>query len=322
MPALRPAARLLAALPAALLGAFACADRPATAPTASARTAAPHFVVSWNDIAALPVAPYTARLAYGPDTLRQFGQLRLPAGTGPFPVAVILHGGCWLNSYGLNQISQPAADLAAAGIATWTVEYRRLGDAGSGWTGTFTDVAASVNYVRQLAARYPLDTARVALVGHSAGGQLALWAAARSPLPAGASPSSPAGATLRVKGVVSLAGIADLVSYAGSSGCNASVPYLVGNYPQYVPSRYLAVSPQLRLPIGVPLRLVHGKLDNIVPLSQSQTFATKAAAAGDNVQTTLVDSAGHFDLIMPSAPGWAAARSAVQGLLLPPAPTP
>ncbi|HEY0780770.1 MAG TPA: alpha/beta fold hydrolase [Gemmatirosa sp.] len=311
MPAIRTAVRTLASF--LLAGATAaCADsQSVTQPVVRAATDAISRVVQWSDIAALPVAPYTARLAYGADTAHQFGELRLPTGTGPFPVAVVLHGGCWLNSYGLDQISQPAADLAKNGVATWTVEYRRIGDAGAGWTGTFNDVTASINYLRQLAARYPIDTTRVVLVGHSAGGQLALWAASRSVPPSGA----PAAPTLRVRGVVSLAGIADLVAYYGTSGCNASVPYLMGGSPNQVPSRYKAVSPALRLPIGVPVRLVHGKLDNIVPTTQSSTFLTKAAAAGDNVTLTMVDSAGHFDLIMPTAAGWAAGRAAVLGLL-------
>ena len=315
-PARTRTATLATALAATLTAslAAACADRAApTQPVTSTLATALRHVVSWGDIAALPVAPRDTRLAYGPDSLHQFGDLRLPAGNGPFPVAVVLHGGCWLNSYGLDQISQPAADLTANGVATWTVEYRRLGDTGAGWTGTFDDVARSINYVRQLATRYPLDTTRVVLVGHSAGGQLALWAAARSTPPA----SAPAGPTLRVRGVVSLAGIADLAAYAGYSGCNRSVPYLVGGMPSQVPSRYRAVSPVLRLPIGVPVRLVQGKVDPIVPTTQSTGFATKATAAGDAVQLHMVDSAGHFDLIMPTAPGWAAARSAVQELLSP-----
>jgi acetyl esterase/lipase len=312
-------ARLQGARPLALVLVAATAGCADTQPPTAARPgAAPSRAVSWGEIAALPVAPATARLAYG-TAPQQFGDLRLPpTGTGPFPVAVVLHGGCWLNSYGLDQISQPAAELAKAGIATWTVEYRRIGDQGAGWTGTFTDVARSVDYVRTLAARYPLDTTRVILVGHSAGGHLALWAAARGPLPAGASTASPAGPTLRTRGVVSLAGIADLVGYAGSSGCNASVPRLMGGTPSQVPSRYRAASPLLRVPLGVPVRMVHGSADPIVPVAQSTTFAQRDSAAGDDARVRLAAGAGHFDLIAPSAPAWQTVMGAVRELL----PTP
>ncbi len=287
-------------------------QRPPSDSTAAA-------TVSWSDIAALPVARADARVAYGPDSARQFGALRLPSGAGPFPVAVVLHGGCWLNQYGLDQISQPALALAGAGVATWTIEYRRVGDPGGGWPGTFADVARGIDAVRTLAARYPLDTTRVVVVGHSSGGHLALWAAARSPLGADAPPDAPSGPTLRVRGVVALAGITDLADYyANGSGCGASIADLLGASPAQVPVRVRAASPVARLPLGVPVRLVYGTADAVVPPAQSTAFAARAAAAGDSVVLQPIARAGHYDVIYPSGVPWATVVEAVRGVIPPP----
>src|SRR5579872_5792979 len=119
-----------------------------------------------------------ARLRYGPDPLH-FGDLRLPGGTGPHPVVVMVHGGFWRARFNLEYAGHLCAALAALGIATWNVEYRRLGDTGGGWPGTLLDVAAAADHLRTLAAPYHLDLSRVVAMGHSAGGHLALWLAAR-----------------------------------------------------------------------------------------------------------------------------------------------
>jgi acetyl esterase/lipase len=123
------------------------------------------------------------RIAYGKDP-SQFGELWLPAQPGKAPVVVMIHGGCWLDSYGLDLMNGLAGDLRERGVAVWNIEYRRLGQPGGGYPGTFQDVAAAVDALRGLAARYPLDLGHMAAVGHSADGHLALWAAARRRLPA------------------------------------------------------------------------------------------------------------------------------------------
>ena len=311
------------AVPLLLAAAAGCGrQRPAPAaehPTVAAAPASLPVAVSappltWNDLAALPVAPADARIAYGDDPL-QFAELRLPSGAGPFPVVVLVHGGCWQAAYDVRHVSQLAAALAREGIATWTLEYRRLGDAGGGWPGTFDDVARGIDALLPAAAHHPLDPARVVLVGHSAGGQLALWAAgARA-----AAGTMPRGPALRVRGVVSLAGITDLRAYgAAPGGCNASVTPLLGGTPAEVGARYDLVSPLSLVPLGVPVRLVHGALDRTVPPEQSHRFAERATAAGDDARVRLVEGAAHFDVVAASSVAWPAVLGAVRDLLGPP----
>ena len=151
--------------------------------------------------------PADARIQYGDDAL-QFGDLRLPPGSGPHPVVVFIHGGCWLAEYDISHSSKLTAALAGAGIATWSLEYRRVGDEGGGWPGTFQDIGHGTDHLRSIAAEYNLDLDRVIVMGHSAGGHLALWAAARPGIPA----ETPVSSTdpLAVSGVLALAPAADL----------------------------------------------------------------------------------------------------------------
>ncbi|WP_237151201.1 alpha/beta hydrolase family protein [Pontibacter actiniarum] len=270
-------------------------------------------LVTWQQIAEMPVPAADHIIKYGPDAL-QFGELRLPEGKGEFPVVVVVHGGCWLNEYNLEYMSHLSEELTKAGYATWNIEFRRVGDVGGGWPGTFQDVALATDYVRELAKSYPIDAKRVAVIGHSAGGHLALWLAARHHLPK--SSSLYAKKPLKLKGVISLAGIADLETYSQQEGsCNAAVPQLMGGSPTDFPERYAQASPQQMLPLQVPSRLVQGKRDPIVPVAQAENFAQKAKAAGDNAQVVLLPDAGHFDLVAPSSPAWPQVLKAVQELL-------
>ena len=138
----------------------------------------PVDILSAADLADFANPPADARIPYGDDPL-QFGDLRLPPGGGPHPVAVFVHGGCWLSEYDIAHSSAVTAALAQSGIATWSLEYRRVGDEGGAWPGTLQDVARGADHLRSIAARYRLDLDRVIAAGHSAGGQLALWLAAR-----------------------------------------------------------------------------------------------------------------------------------------------
>jgi acetyl esterase/lipase len=276
-------------------------------------TARPSQPLAWDDIAGLPRPPADQRISYGADPL-QFGELRLPPGAGPHPVAVVIHGGCWRSAFDLEHVASASAALAAAGVATWTLEYRRLGDPGGGWPGTFRDVALGTDHLRTLAERHSLDLGRVVLVGHSAGGHLALWLAARRGVPQGSAISSPD--PLPVRGVVSLAGITDLRAYgAGAGGCHSAVAPLLGGTPAEVPSRYSEASPIEMLPLGVPTRLVHGALDPIVPLEQSLDFEERARASGDDSEAWIVRDAGHFELIAPGSAAWPHVERAVRSLL-------
>ncbi len=305
---MRTAVRRRAIGPVLLLGILAgCATKPVG-----------RSMISYDELSGAPAPAGGERIVYGSDPL-QFGVLRLPSGTKSAPVVVLMHGGCWRSAFDLGYMAHAAAALTAAGYATWTIEFRRLGDAGGGWPGTFADVAMATDHVRALATAHArLDTTRVVLAGHSAGGQLALWSASRAAdrshdeLPSGATP-------LRVSGVVSLSGITDLADYGRRPGaCNSAVTPLMGGTPAEQRARYRAVSPAERIPIGVPMRLVHGGEDTIVPVEQVRRFTDQARAAGDRVVLDVVAGAGHFDLVAPQSIAWATVIGAVRALV----PTP
>lgn len=265
-------------------------------------------VLTAADALALPQPEPDLRVAYGEDPL-QFGELRLPSGSGPHPVALVVHGGCWLAAYDLGYMAGLAAALAEAGVATWSVEYRRVGDAGGGWPGTLADVAAAADRLRQLGGPHRLDLERVVVVGHSAGGHLALWLAARHRLAADDPLRGPD--PLRPTAVVALAGIPDLAAYAAPEGCGAAVPELLGGEPADVPDRVRRASPIELVPIGAPQILIVGGRDAIVPAEQAERHAARAAAAGDRVEVREVASAGHFELVVPGSVAWPTVRDAV-----------
>ena len=238
--------------------------------------------VSWREIEALPRDIADHRINYGTEAL-QFGELRLPESAGPYPVIAFIHGGCWLNQFSLDHVSAMSRALANRGYAVWTPEYRRVGDAGGGWTGTFEDIVRSIGVLSELAPEHSIDLNRVVMTGHSAGGHLALWLAAQNNLP--------------LRGVVSLAGICDLKTYERlGNDCAASLPGLLGGTSHEVPERWAKANPIELLPINVRVSLIHGDRDTIVPLSQGESFA---AAAGCELQ--VVRGGGHFDMVSPHA---------------------
>ena len=265
-------------------------------------------VMSASDALALPRPEPDHRLPYGDDPL-QFGELRLPEGEGPFPVVIVIHGGCWLAEYDLGYMSAFADALTAAGVATWSIEYRRVGDAGGGWPGTFQDVADAADNLLEIAWEYDLDLDRVAAVGHSAGGHLALWLAGRKWLD-GDDPLRGDG-PLALNGVVALAGIPDLAAYAAPEGCGAAVSDLLGGEPQDVPDRVRRASPTAMVPLGITQTLVIGERDSIVPKSQAERFADAARQMGDSAAVTTIPGAGHFELVDPSHGGFKVIREAV-----------
>ena len=222
-------------------------------------------VLTYEDILALPAPPPGSRLSYGPYPLH-FGELRWPEGPGPHAVIVVIHGGCWRAENDGAHIAPLSAVLTSLGYATWTVEYRRVGDDGGGWPGTFLDVGKGVDFLRTIAEQHPLDLSKVVLLGHSAGGHLAMWCAARHRLPATSELFTPD--PLPVRGVVSLAGISDLRAYSAGTGyCNESAVALMGGTPEEQPDRYDQASPLELLPSGVHQRILHGSLDAIVPVA-------------------------------------------------------
>ncbi len=266
--------------------------------------------VSFADIQKLPKPPADHRLAYGDDPL-QFGELRLPKTKGKHPVVVVVHGGCWFAEYDLHHLAAFSDALTKLGVATWTIEYRRIGDKGGAWPGTFQDVAKGTDYLREVAKKYPLNLRRVVVIGHSAGGQLALWLAARKNLPKTSELYS--AHPLPLVGVVSLAGISDLKKYRPN--CDESVTKLLGGSPAEFADRYQQTSPIELLPLKVPTILMHGKQDRIVPIELGREFQQSAKRKGDDVTLLTLDTTGHFDWISPVAPVWEIVTTSVRSLL-------
>jgi len=241
--------------------------------------------------------PLTLSYGDGPD---QVADLRVPAGDGPFPVAVMLHGGFWRNVWTRDLMDGISVDLSRRGWATWNVEYRRLGKNG-GWPATLEDVADAIDALAPLAADFRLDVDAVTTVGHSAGGHLALWAAARSSLPLDAPGAVP---QVRVRTAVGLAPMADLAAgYRAGLGGGAVAEFL-GASPEAAPERYATSSPAELLPCGVRQLIVHGDIDDRIPVSSSREYAGKAADAGDAVVYHELEDADHFVLIDPNSAAW------------------
>lgn len=265
--------------------------------------------MTFGDVERLPAPPPGIRSAYG-EGPQQFGELRLPKGKGPFPVVMLIHGGCWYSEYDLRHVAPFAAAVTEMGYATWTVEYRRVGDEGGGWLGTFQDVARAADHLRALARRYPLDLKRVIAVGHSAGGELALWLAARRRMPAGSPLRSDD--PLKLRGVVSLAGVTDMRQFRPR--CGDAPAKLLGGPPEGFDERYRQTSPAELLPLGLPQRLIHGAQDKIVPVELGREYEKAARGKGEDVRLTVVEGAGHFELIAPNSSAWPAVSAALREL--------
>ena len=269
-----------------------------------------------REVDAIASAPPDRTLAYGSDP-NQFGQLFLPKGKGPFAVAVVLHGGCWKKFADLKNTLPMSDALRNAGIAVWNIEYRRVDNEGGGWPGTYLDVGAAIDYLRTIAGEYQLDLRQVITVGHSAGGHLALWAAGRHRL----AKNSPLYVKdpLRIHAVVNLAGPGRLQSLSDQQQKKVcgSVPVtqLLGSEIDQVPQRLHDGSPAEMLPLGVPQILITGSLDWLVPPALGEEYATLARKSGDEAQMTVIDGAGHFEVIAPGTAAWPTVEKAVLSLV-------
>jgi len=231
----------------------------------------------------------------------QVGELFVPARGAPHPVVVVVHGGYWRAQYDRSLMTELCLDLSAHGLAAWNLEYRRVG-AGGGWPDTFLDVAAGIDLLAELAA--PLDLGRVVAVGHSAGGQLAYWGAARPTLPSGVAGADP---RVSIRGAVSQAGLLDLVLAAKLTPSAAPTKALLGE-PGEQPERYGLASPRERLPLGVPQLVLHGDHDDIVSIRIATSYAAAAREAGDACELVLLSGTGHFEHIDAGSPAWHVAR--------------
>lgn len=215
-------------------------------------------------------------------------------------MAVLLHGGFWRARYSLRLEDRLVGDLSARGWAIWNLEYRRLGvRSRGGWPATFEDVAAGIDRLGGL--EESLDLARVVAIGHSAGGHLALWAAARPGLPAGAPGAEP---SIRLAGAVAQAGVADLREAVRLRLSGGVAESLLGGSPIKLPARYDAASPIERLPLRVPQLLVHGDADDVVPIEIARGYAARAAEAGDRCELVEIPGGGHMDHLDPASASW------------------
>lgn len=258
--------------------------------------------MTWDDLTARPRPRPQATIAYGPDDYQKV-DVWFPAGSGPFPTVLLVHGGCWTTSIADRTLMDWAAeDLRAGGYAVWNIDYRGVDRPGGGYPGTFRDAAAATDAMRANAARFQLDLRRVVAVGHSAGGHLALWLAARARLPA----DSPLRTVdpLPIAHVISLGGLPDLEATAASpdNGCGTDVvAQLVGQPLPTRPDVYRDTSLSRLLPIGVPTDLVNGREDAIVPFRLATDYV--ARARGEATLHPMPDT-GHVELIAPGSTAW------------------
>ena len=293
---------LALALALALAGCAMSSEEP---PSATGRDG----LMAWPDLLDRPRPEPDREIRYGPDRM-QVADLWLPDGAGPHPTVLMVHGGCWQTEIADRRImAWIAGDLRRRGIAVWNIDYRGADRDGGGYPGTFLDAAAAADALRDEAPRRNLDIARLVAVGHSAGGHLALWLAARPRLPR----DSPLRSSdpLPIRTVVSLGGLPDLEEAARppGSGCGTEViARLTGG-------RFGETSVPRLAPLGVGQVLINGLQDRIIPTSYAEGYARQMRAAGDEVEVRMIDRTGHVELIAPETAAWSAAVEEIEKAL-------
>jgi acetyl esterase/lipase len=238
--------------------------------------------------AALGLLALPERHRYGPHRVQR-ADLYLPRGRGPHRAVVVIHGGYWRARYGKAVMKALCADLTRRGLAAWNIEYRRLGRGqGGGWPATFDDVGAAIDHLAE-ASRGRIDLDDVSVVGHSAGGQLALWSASRRE------------ARVAIRRVVAQAAVCNLAA------AGAAAQELMGGTADEVQERYALADPIRLIPLGVPVRLVHGAEDATVPIRRSLDYLEAALAAGEPVELVKPVPGGHRVHVDPRSEAWEAA---------------
>ena len=273
------------------------------------------------DVLSAVPPPADHRIHYGTNEF-QFGDLGLPKNPAnrPVPLVVFVHGGWWRSEYDLSHVGHLCAALKAAGVATWSIEYRRVGSTGGGWPTTFLDVAAGCDYVTTLAKSFPVDLNRILAMGHSAGGHLAFWLGGRHHVPEASLIYMPR-PKVGLRGVIALAGAVDLRLTCDLSGSfrfahdKHEVYNLMGGSPAEFQDRYRAASPGDLLPLGLPQVLIQGSEDDQIPPELPGRWAELARQQGDTVTVTMIPLANHLDVVDPQSKAWATVRSAVLTML-------
>lgn len=261
------------------------------------------------------------RVAYGSNA-SQFADLWLPRGTAPahgWPVVAFLHGGWWSSGFDLLYGGFLCRALRDAGVAVWSIEYRRTGVTGGGWPTTFQDAAAGFDHLAVLAESLRLDLGRVVAVGHSAGGHLAFWLAGRAHVPESSVLHLPQ-PRVALRGVVGLAGAVDLgllleLSDGPFAGDRMWVEHLMSGSPAAVPERYAAGDPGRLLPLVCGQALVQGTDDGQIPPDLPARWAAKVRRDGGSCSVTVVPGADHFDVVDPRSKAWPAVRAAILAML-------
>ncbi len=308
--------------------------------------------MSADDILSRAQPPADARIAYGSDP-NQFGDLRLPQTqpsaisrqplveqkrietdkAGPkasqkqqqrplHPVVMNIHGGFWRAKYDLLHASHLCAALTRAGAATWNLEYRRVGNAGGAWPGTFEDITNGYRFLRQIARTYDLDLTRLVVMGHSAGGHLAVALAGHQAAKQNAEKQEPgkqsagkaSGAAQRIRGAVSLAGVLDLKRAWELHLSNDAVVEFLGGTPAEMPDHYREADP-MQLAVKAEQHIIHGTDDDVVPVEISRKYVAAKQAQGEKVTLTELPKCGHYEVIDPESAVWGRIEGIVTGLL-------
>jgi len=270
----------------------------------------------WPDLLDRPRPTADARIPYGPDPL-QFVDLWLPKGKAPHPVVLMVHGGCWQSDIADASIMNYIADaLRTRGIAVWNIEYRGVDRPGGGYPGTFLDVAAAADMLGKQGPRHHLATGHVVAFGHSAGGHLALWLAARDRIPRSSVlyDAKP----LPIAAAIGIGGLPDLEAAQIPPGdtCDAEpVRKLIGVATPERPDLYRDTSPAAMLPFAAPQILVNATRDRIAPPAFAESYAAKARAHGIAVHRVTVPEEGHVELIAPDTASWAAELGEIERAL-------
>jgi acetyl esterase/lipase len=271
-------------------------------------------LMGWGDLTGRPLPKPTKHLAYG--TLHaQVADLWLPEGKGPFPVVLMVHGGCWQSDIAdLTLMNYAAEDLRKRGIAVWNIEYRGIDRPGGGYPGTFQDVAAAADLLGREAPTFHLRTDHVVAFGHSAGGHLVLWLAARGRIPAGS--ALKLAHPLPIAAAVSSGGLPDLEDIRPKGICGAdTVERLVGRPTAAHPHIYADTSPA-ELGVGHDKQqLISGDQDTIAPPALADAYAAKMKHKGAAIGAVTVADTGHVELIAPGTPAWDETVRTIERLL-------